>query len=63
MDSKEFFVTQCTSQGKVCKVITDNGCFKNLVLTEMVQKLDFETLPHLNPYQVCGLQKVVDIEV
>ena len=30
---------------------------------KMVQKLCLETVPHPNPYQVCGLCKGVEIEV
>ena len=52
----------CTSQGKVCKMIIDNGYFENLVSTEMVQNFGLETIPHPNPYQVYGLHKGV-IEV
>ena len=59
---RDVFHTWCTSQDKVCKMIIDNNCFENLVSIEMVQKLCLETVPHPNPYQVCGLRKGV-IEV
>ena len=47
---RDVFYTRFTSQGKVCKVIFDSGCFKNLVSIEMVQKLGLEIIPHPNPY-------------
>ena len=54
---KYVFHIRCTSHGKVCMVIIDNGSFKNVVSLEMVQKLKLETVLHLNPYQLCWLQK------
>ena len=47
----------CTSQGKVCNMIINSGCFENLVSIEMVQKLGLETVPHPNPYQVWITQR------
>ena len=60
---KDVFHTRCTSKGKFCKMIIESGCYENLVLIEMVQKLVLEIVPHPNPYQVCGLRKGVVIEV
>ena len=59
---RDVFHTWCTSQCKVCKMIIDSGCFENLMSIKMVQKLCLETVPHPNPYQVCGLRKGVVIE-
>ena len=60
---RDVFHTQCTSQGKVCKMIIDSDYFENLVLIEMVEKLGLETVSHPNPYQVCGLCKGVVIKL
>ena len=46
----DVFHTQYTSQGKVCKMIIDSGCFENLVSIEMVQKLGLKIVPHQYPY-------------
>ena len=59
---RDMFHTRCTSQVKVCKMIIDSGCFKNLVSIEMVQKLGLKNIPYPNRYQVCGLHNCV-IEV
>ena len=47
---KDVFHTQCTSQGKVCKMIIDNGCFENLMSIDIVKKLGLQTIPYPNPY-------------
>jgi hypothetical protein len=38
-------------------VIVDNGSTDNLVSTEMVEKLELETVAHPSPYKVSWLQK------
>ena len=52
---KNVFLTKCTSHGKVCLMIIDNGSFENVVSLEMVQKLKLETIVHPIPYKLCGL--------
>jgi hypothetical protein len=46
------FQTACKTKGKVCKVIIDSGSTDNLVSTEMVEKLELETIEHPSPYKV-----------
>jgi hypothetical protein len=41
---KSLFRTTCKTIDKVCKVIIDSGSTNNLVSTEMVEKLELETL-------------------
>jgi hypothetical protein len=45
------------TKDRVCKVIIDNGSTDNLVSTEMVEKLEMETIAHPKPYKVSWLQK------
>jgi hypothetical protein len=52
-----FFKTSCKTKDRVCKVIVDSGSTDNLVSTEMVEKLELETVAHLSPYKVLWLQK------
>jgi hypothetical protein len=52
-----FFRTSCKTKDRVCKVIVDSGSTNNLVSTEMVEKLELETVAHLSPYKVLWLQK------
>jgi hypothetical protein len=51
------FWTACKTKDKVCKVILDSGRMDNLILTEMVEKLELETSEHPSPYRVSWLQK------
>jgi hypothetical protein len=51
------FRTACKTKDGVCKVIVDNGSIDNLVSTEMVEKLELETIDHSSPYRVSWLQK------
>jgi hypothetical protein len=48
------FRTACKTKDRVCKVIVDSGSTDNLVSTEMVEKLELETL--LDPEGVCLIQ-------
>ena len=59
MIQRDVFHTLCTFQGKVCKMIIDNGCFENLVSIEMVQKLGLKIALHPNPYQLCRYARVL----
>jgi hypothetical protein len=51
------FRTACTAKDRKCKVIIDSGSTDNLIIAEMVEKLELETTKHLNPYKVSWLQK------
>jgi hypothetical protein len=51
------FQTACKTKDRVCKVIMDSGSTDNLVSTEMVEKLELETVAHPSPYRVSWLQK------
>jgi hypothetical protein len=51
------FQTTCKTKDRVCKVIVDNGSKDNLVSTEMVEKMELETVAHPSPYKVSCLQK------
>jgi hypothetical protein len=51
------FRTACKTKDKVCKVIMDSGSTDNLISTEMVEKLELETMDHPSPYKVSWLHK------
>jgi hypothetical protein len=51
------FQTACKSKYRVCKVIVDSGSTDNLISTEMVEKLELETIVHPSAYRVLWLQK------
>jgi hypothetical protein len=46
----KLFRTACKTKDRVCKVIVDSGSTDNLVSTEMVEKLEPETIDHPSPY-------------
>jgi hypothetical protein len=46
------FRTACKTKDRVCKVIMDIGSTNNLVSTEMVEKLELETIEHPSPYRI-----------
>jgi hypothetical protein len=43
------FRISCKTKDRVCKVIVDNGSTDNIVSTEMVEKLELETIEHPSP--------------
>jgi hypothetical protein len=51
------FRIACKTKDRVCKVIIDSGSIDNLASTEMVDKLELETIAHLIPYTISWLQK------
>jgi hypothetical protein len=53
----KLFRIACKTKDKVCKMIIDSGSTDNLVSTEMVEKLELETIAHPSPYKVSLLQK------
>jgi hypothetical protein len=57
------FQTACKTKDRVCKVIVDNSSTDNLVSTEMVEKLELETIAHPSPYRVSWLQKRHQVNV
>jgi hypothetical protein len=57
------FWTTCKTKDRVCKVIVDSGSTENLVSTEMVEKLELETIEHPSPCRVSWLQKGHQVNV
>jgi hypothetical protein len=57
------FQTACNTKDRVCKVIVDSGSIDNLVSTEMVEKLELETIEHPSPYRVSWIQKGHQVNV
>jgi hypothetical protein len=57
------FQTACKTKDRVCKAIVDSGSIDNLVSTEMVEKLELETIEHPSPYRVLWLQKGHQVNV
>jgi hypothetical protein len=51
------FRSACKTKDRVSKVIVDSGSTDNLVSTEMVEKLELETISHPISYKVSWLQK------
>jgi hypothetical protein len=51
------FRTACKTKDRVCRVIVDSGSTDNLISTEMVEKLELETINHPSPYRISWLQK------
>jgi hypothetical protein len=57
------FRTACKTKDRVCKVIVDSNSIDNLISTEMVEKLELETIAHPSPYIVSWLQKGHQVNV
>jgi hypothetical protein len=57
------FRTACKTKDRVCKVIVESSSIDNLVSTEVVEKLELETIEHPNPYRVSWLQKGHQVNV
>jgi hypothetical protein len=53
----KLFRTTCKTKDRVSKVIVNSGSMDNLVSTNMVEKLELETIDHPIPYKVSWLQK------
>jgi hypothetical protein len=51
---KTFFRTKCKIEGKCCDLIIDDGSSKNLVSSEVFNKLNLKHTPHLEAYRVYG---------
>nr|GEY48207.1 reverse transcriptase domain-containing protein [Tanacetum cinerariifolium] len=51
------FRTKCTTKGKVCTIIIDEGSCDNMVATSMVEKLGLDVQDHPEPYQLTWLKK------
>jgi hypothetical protein len=60
---RRLFWTTCKTKDRVCKVIVDSGSTYNLVSTEMVEKMELETIVHPSPYRVSWLQKGHQVNV
>jgi hypothetical protein len=59
----KLFQTACKTKDRVCKVIVDSGSTNNIVSTEMVEKLELETIEHPSPYRVSWLQKGHEVNI
>jgi hypothetical protein len=57
------FQTTCKKKDRVCKVIVDSSSTYNLISTEMVEKLELETIVHPSPYRFLWLQKGHQVNV
>jgi hypothetical protein len=57
------FQTACKTKDRVCKFIVDSSSTNNLVSTEIVEKLELETVVHPSPYRVSWLQKGHQVNV
>jgi hypothetical protein len=57
------FQTTCKTKDRVCKVIVNSGSTDNLISTEMVEKLELETIVHPSPYKVSWIQKGHQVNV
>lgn len=55
LQRKNLFKTKCKVSGKCCKVVIDSGSLDNLILEEMVNKLNLERLKHPKPYQIAWI--------
>lgn len=47
----QYIPSRCTSHGRICNVIIDNGSYKNVVAQDMVTKLNLKTKKKLKPYK------------
>jgi hypothetical protein len=63
MQRNNLFRTYFKTKDRSCKVIIDNGRTDNLASTEMVEKLELETISHLTLYKVSWLQKGYQVTV
>jgi hypothetical protein len=57
------FQTRAKVEGKVCKVIIDDGSCHNLASKDMVEKLGLKLLRHPHPYHVQRLNDSGDIKI
>ena len=53
---RSFFKTRCKMDGKCYKVVIDSGSSTNLVLEELVTKLQLSRLKHPKPYHVSWIK-------
>ncbi|GKA24457.1 RNA-directed DNA polymerase [Tanacetum coccineum] len=57
------FHARCTSHGKVCNFIIDDGSCENVVSKTMLKKLSLKTKKHPRPYKLSWLQKGKSVHV
>jgi hypothetical protein len=57
------FRTACKTKDRICRVIVDSGSTGNLISTEMLEKLELETVVQPSPYRVSWLQKGHQVNV
>ena len=51
------FQPTCTIKDKVCLFVIDGSSYENIVLVEVVQKLNIQTEKHPKPYKLAWLKK------
>lgn len=57
------FHTKCTSGGKFCSMIIDEGSCENVISTTMVEKLGLKTEDHPQLYKLSWLKRGNDVKV
>ncbi|KAI0495627.1 hypothetical protein KFK09_021930 [Dendrobium nobile] len=57
------FKTKCTIADKVCDLLIDSGCTKNVVSRALVQALQLKTSKHSQPYKISWVKKGMEISV
>lgn len=57
------FKTRCTISGKVCDLLIDSRCTKNIVSKVVVQGLQLKTTKHSHPYKISWVKKGMEIAV
>ena len=57
------FHIRCTSHGKVCDVIIDDGSCENVVVATMAEKLKLKIEDHLKPHKLQWLRKGNEVKV
>lgn len=57
------FHMRCSSHGKVCDVIIDEGSCESFVATKMVEKLNLKMEDHPQPYKLSWLCKGNEVKV
>ncbi|KAK2990469.1 hypothetical protein RJ640_006267 [Escallonia rubra] len=60
---KNIFRARCTGEGKLCNLIIDSGSSGNLISEEMVDKLNFKTKRHPQPYRILWFNKGNEVMV
>ena len=57
------FRKQCKCRGNACRLVVSSGTLTNLVLGEMISKLNIEKIVHCTPYRMYGRNNYKWIDV